>query len=144
MSEFNEFSTKAFRVIENGRVSVPPGCYYLGDPIRPFGDGPNWDRLLESCNNFIGNPIGSVDGTQVVAFHTAHGDGFYEFDDGEVNVDTGLIGLVPATAARRPPEGMFLVTFDEPVDCHADGGTLWFGHIRFDTHGANDDEEETV
>lgn len=133
-----------FKMTESGRVSVPAGRYYLGDPIRPFGDGPKWDRLLESCNVFIGNPIGCVDGIQVVAFHTTHGDGFYECADGEVNVDTGLIGLVPATVASRPPEGMFLMTFDEPTNCHADGGTLWFGHIRFDTHDQDEDEEEAA
>lgn len=129
-----------FRLTESGTVAVPAGKYFLGDPLCAFPDDARWNRLLDSCGVFQASPVGAVDGMQVVAFHTAHGDGSYECEEGEVAVDSGLIGLVPASAARETPAGMIAVEFGDTESCQAVGGTLWFGQIKFETDDSDDED----
>jgi hypothetical protein len=132
-----------FKLLEDGRVAVRAGAYYLGDPCRPFADGdPRWDVLGNSCNWFQDSPIGVVDDIQVVAFHTARGDGCYDCDAGEILVDSGLIGLVPASVAEEPPVGMYLVEAAEGEICQVAGSVLWFGDIRIDTNPSDDLEAD--
>lgn len=129
----------SFDLKEGGKVVVHAGHYYIGDPLCAFPDDLRWDGLLSSCDAFQASPVGMVDGVQVVAFHTAHGDGFYECDQGEVAVDSGLIGLVPASVATETPTGMLAVEFTDAGTCEVIGGTLWFGHIKFETDNSDDD-----
>ncbi len=131
-----------FELREGGKVSIPTGHYHLGDPLSAFPDDAKWDRLLDSCGAFQKSPVGEVDGLQVVAFHTAFGDGTYECEDGEVAVESGLIGLVPASADEEAPTGMLAVEFEHGETCQAVGGTLWFGQLRFETSDPEDDEDE--
>ena len=104
-------------------------------------------HLLESCNYFE-NPTGQLlDGTEVIAFSTAYGDGFFADNFGNhYPVDAALIGLVPVTEATeaalaeteatalRPEQHMTRVRFDEPALCTRQGrGLLTFGQYQIET-----------
>lgn len=93
-----------------GRVAVPAGRYYLGDPCYPFSNdaagNDAWMALLRSCGYFgatadgTPGPVGTVtveDVTySVLGFGTQYGDGGYRGSNGfEYPVDAGLIGLLP-------------------------------------------------
>jgi hypothetical protein len=110
-----------------GRVAVPAGRYYLGDPCYPFPNtGPNeglWMELLRRAAFFYdmspedrqahdvpdeatGGPVASitVDGEtfEVLSFGTQYGDGGY-FDQHrhEYSVDAGMIGLLPMALVEK-------------------------------------------
>lgn len=128
--------------MRNGLISVvvPAGKYVLGDPCYSVPDA-LWLPLLKSCDYFV-NPIGTVNGVNVLAFSTMYGDGEYRASNGEnYPVDAGLIGLVPYDFAEiNYPYSVTIVTFDEPTYCYKDGqGTLTFGDIDIYT-GLSDDE----
>ena len=129
-----------FEVLEDGRVRVASGSYYLGDPCHAFPGRPDdaWERLLHSCDNFA-VPVGIVGEIRVLAFPTEYGDGCYACGEMEIGVDSGLIGLVPASASEQVPDGMFLVGMKEGDVCSASGGTMCFG-----TMTVSESEEEEV
>jgi len=121
------------------RATVPPGSYFLGDPCYAVPDA-LWMPLLESCSIFE-QPIGTVDGTQVLAFGTAYGDGSYSDQaDNTFSVDAGLIGLTPMALASTHPncaqlESLgLLVTFTSRTVCTSADGVLRFGPHRIDTN----------
>jgi hypothetical protein len=136
-------------------VTVPAGEYFLGDPSYAIEPHEVWMHLLESCNYFE-KPIGQLpDGTEVIAFNTAYGDGYFPDDHGNMYpVDAGLIGLVPVTPATEaalaeqggqgyPGPLMTRVSFDEPALCTRTGrGLLTFGPYRVDTAGDELDEDD--
>ena len=81
-------------------------------------------------------PIGRLlDGTEVIAFPTAYGDGVYADNLGNrCPVDAGVIGLVPVARAKVKREGLMVkVRFDAPVRCTSEGGRLTFGPCEIDT-----------
>lgn len=137
-----------FRVIGHGVVSVLPGTYVLGDPCYAVAEA-EWHDLLESCDYF-GQAIGTLkDKSQVLAFHTAYGDGEYPSNIGaKFPVDAGLIGLVPVDSADMSKFRDILsktVTFTEEVLASFDAfGMLKFGYIEINTgdEPMEDDEEE--
>jgi hypothetical protein len=133
-------------------VTAPAGTYHLGDPCYAVPDD-EWDSLIsESDEGFpFGAPVGHLsDGTQIIAFSTAYGDGFFpDNHDNLYPVDAGLIGLVPVTPATEAAlaetyetamahgvdhQFMARVSFDEPVECTRTGrGLLTFGSYQIDT-----------
>ena len=132
------------------KVIVPAGKYFLGDPCYAV---PNrlWDELLGSCNYFIKDPVGEVQGHKVLAFGTAHGDGVYSDQFGnEFPVDAGMIGLVPEALVdmdelhENYPESHselgIWVKYDYETVCETDGKTLTFGKHIIKT----DDEQGTA
>jgi hypothetical protein len=142
---------------ETPDVTAPAGEYFLGDPGYAVEPHENWMHLLESCNYFE-KPTGQLpDGTEVIAFSTAYGDGFFPDNHGnEYPVDAGLIGLVPVTPATEaaladteataqahgaPHQFMTRVSFAEPVECTRTGlGLLTFGPYQIDTAGEVDED----
>jgi hypothetical protein len=126
-------------------VTAPAGEYYLGDPCYAVGPHEDWIQLLETCDYFA-KPVGQLpDGTQVIAFSTAYGDGLFPDNYGnEYPVDAGLIGLVPVTPAAEAALAeteqrygrpiMTRVSFDRPMRCSRQGrGLLRFGLYRIET-----------
>src|SRR4051794_14969669 len=112
------------------RIIVPPGEYVLGDPVYSVPED-QWDELLASSRGFT-LPIGRIEGHQVLAFFTMHGDGVYRGPEAaEISVDSGLIGLVPAGLPRLRTNMARLtcrVVFDRPVMSeNCEDGTLIFG-----------------
>lgn len=125
----------------NQSVIVPAGKYVLGDPCYAVPDE-LWEDLLDRCDCFVGNPVGTVKGHSVLGFSTAYGDGCYVGSDWfEYCVDAGLIGLVPYTLAEgKCWKGLSRVLeFNEDTVCTNDGGVMTFGDVVIDT--VNDDEE---
>ncbi len=117
-------------------VIVPPGDYILGDPSYSIPEG-KWRDLIEGCD-FFDHPIGAVDGVEVLAFMTHHGDGIYDGpNDSRICVDTGLIGLVPVDLPGRTTKYDHMaarVTFLSPAVCKRHkNGTLKFGSLRVKT-----------
>ena len=126
---------------EDGSVHIAAGRYYIGDPLRLF-DEDDWAKLLKSAGNFIETPLGRVGVTEVAAFHTARGDGWYECDEGVVPVDSGLIGIVSAAIAPTAPDGMITIEIEDADTCRAIDGTLWFGQLKFETQSSEEDEDD--
>ena len=136
-----------FKRLQDGRVSIPPGVYYVGDPVRVFGDDDDrWDDLMNEVGGFQGQPIGISEDIEVLAFPTGRPEGWFECDQGEVPVHTGLLGLVSATAMPEVPDGMLEIDVSDGETCYAVGGIITFGQIVFDTSADEDevDEDEKV
>lgn len=128
-------------------VTVPAGRYFLGDPCYAV---PNeyWTPLLDSCDFFDGSPVGQANGSQVLAFGTAWGDGTYNDQHGNsYPVDAGLIGLTPIALAQQHPDfstleglGRF-VDFERSTTCTKEAGVLTFGKYAIDTDESDCDHD---
>jgi hypothetical protein len=89
------------QILSDERVSVVPGVYYVGDPVRVFGDDDDrWDDLMNEVGGFQGQPIGYSDDIEVLAFPTGKPEGWFECDQGEVPVHAGLGQPVFSLLAR--------------------------------------------
>ena len=120
------------------KVTVQPGTYFLGDPCYAV-PSKKWSDLLGSCN-FFANPVGTIDGFQVLAFGTQWGDGTYsDGQGGSYPVDAGLIGLTPINLASTRPDYWALsnmgriVTFTDATQCRSENGKLQFGGFCINT-----------
>jgi hypothetical protein len=120
-------------------VTVPAGEYFLGDPGYAAGDYPDngWDILVNQWfprEGPDGGPIAKLpDGTEVLAFSTALGDGLYSDDQANTYpVNGGCIGLVPVTevttklvedeeAESSYDQIVTRVRFEEPTRCYIKG-----------------------
>jgi hypothetical protein len=129
------------------RVTLPPGTYVIADPCYHVPDE-QWDRVLDESDIFA-RPEATFeaeDGSivKVVAFGTAYGDGVYEDQYGNhYPVDAGLIGIM-STEHVVPTLHLGAVhSFDYPVECFEEDGTIYFGHIRIPT-GESYDEIDFV
>lgn len=122
---------------KNAWTTIPAGTYYLGDPCYTVVDSA-WMPLLESCNYFEGNPVGTLpDGKKVYAFGTAYGDGRYKATGvpKRLGVDSGMIGLTPVGSALvQPSDSSVLVTFDANVKGSYEDGVITFGQYDIDTN----------
>jgi hypothetical protein len=128
-------------------VTVPAGRYFLGDPCYAVPDE-YWEPLLDSCDFFDGSPVGQANGSQVLAFGTAWGDGTYNDQHGNsYPVDAGLIGLTPIALAQQRDDfeeleglGRF-VDFEGPTTCTKEAGVLTFGKYAIDTDESDTDHD---
>ena len=123
---------------------VDPGTYFLGDPCYAVPDD-RWMDLLNTCEIFD-NPVGTLDGHDVLGFRTEYGDGtYFDGQGGRYSVDAGLIGLTPMDIADPRydlSELGRIVTYLAPVECYREvGGTLHFGAYVIPTGDACDDED---
>lgn len=98
-------------------------------------------RWLEDCDYKDSPRIlrAPIDGRKVIAFKTAHGDGTYPDQDGNTyNVDSGLIGLIPAELVSRRgweiPSSEHVVSFKENQTGSYRNGVIRFGNIQIDTY----------
>lgn len=108
--------------------------------------GGNWDRLLAATNYLAEGRVtlfeNNEEARRLIAFHTAHGDGVYEDEDGnQYPVDAGMIGAIPvelidsdklATIRRYGNMGHF-AEFRTHFICEANHYNLRFGRIRINT-----------
>jgi hypothetical protein len=123
--------------IHSMTVTVPPGVYLLADPCYAV-PADLWEDLLDSCNYFE-TPVGRVQGQQVLAFPTAHGDGSYAGSDGfTYGVDSGLIGLTPLALVPARERAQLsalgaVVNLVVATRCTWHEGLMTFGALRIDT-----------
>ena len=122
---------------------VPAGVYVIGDPCYAIRDE-DWLPLLESCDYF-NESVGEINGTRVVAFPTAYGDGVYKGTDGyDYGVDAGLIGLVPLEYLKGEMPNVHassIIVFAQETSVWDDGGVLHFGHVVINTTDEEEDDE---
>jgi hypothetical protein len=119
-------------------VIVPAGEYFLGDPSYAVPDD-QWHPLLWSWAD-LSRPLGHMlDGTYIVAFPTAYGDGVYKDDHGHsYPVDAGLIGLVPITPGTEAALSENLTFFSERnADGWYDGGLMQRVKFEVPAHAVN-------
>ena len=122
------------------QVMVPAGKYVLGDPCYVVPKD-HWDKLLSSCDYF-NQPIGEVEGYQVLGFSTCWGDGIYADNYRRYYpVDAGLIGLVPfSDTLEIDPTLSHIVEFTYDTLCTCSPvGMLRFGSIYIDTDESYED-----
>lgn len=121
---------------------VPAGKYYLCDPCYVISNADDWVGFLESCSpedsaGLSGHYEALLDGTKVLAFATAHGDGnYYDQHGNSFSVDSGLLGLIPCNYS--PGYGDIervgtQIEFTEDTLCFTRDGILTFGNHIIDT-----------
>jgi len=133
----------SFRVLDDGSVEVQPGRYWVGDPCLAFqGTRDDEWRGLVAARSASQTPLGRVGNSEMVAFPTPDGDGFFECEDFGVYVTSGLIGIVPARDGEDAPDEMVEVDLDEPENCMADEGRIWIGQFGFDARPGHHVEDE--
>jgi hypothetical protein len=79
------------------------GTYFVGDLAYAI-NYENWQQLIKDTNCFMADNI-TFKGIPIFIESTADGDGyFYDGEDGEYNVCTGHIGVMPYELADHEPE----------------------------------------
>lgn len=124
------------------KATLPAGEYVVGDPCYAIPEH-RWAEWLEAADytNQRHILVAELDGVPAVGVGTAFGDGFYHDQDGRAYpVDAGLIGLVPTSLAVG--DHSVVVTFDKPVECWYDDGTIHLGDIVIETDEDLDDEDD--
>lgn len=136
-------------------VTVPPGTYVVGDPCYAVPND-RWHEWLDASDMGPVNHsrehvlCADLDGRTCVGVSTAFGDGSYPDNLGNgYGVDAGLIGLVPIELVDREtwsyaPGGWMepvIMTFDKPVTCYYDDGTIHLGDLVIKTGDDAWDEE---
>lgn len=125
-----------------GRIVVPAGDYYIGDPCYFFTHD-DWGGVVSGLLD--GQQSECPNGLPVIGFGTKWGDGAYRGSDGfTYGVDAGMIGLVSVDGVTSADIGASCrrVTFDEPQECWGDDGVLHFGPVTIDTKDEDDEDDE--
>ena len=127
---------------------VPAGKYWLADPCYIVTGKQGYEDWSAYCFELAaagetaefalnGYYADLPDGTKVLSFSTAHGDGHYHDQLGTgYSVDSGLLGLVPYEYKPdySPREGGGqLIEFSEETLCFTRDGILTFGSYIIDT-----------
>lgn len=126
---------------------MPAGRYYVGDLCYVMH--PQWDEFCSktiSGNECLDGEVVFDNGVKVTQFGTAYGDGVYEDQfENSYPVDAGLIGCIRFEDINDPKawlEGGNIIEFEEDFECAEDNGILYFGHIKIDTKGYWEDEDD--
>lgn len=129
--------------IQDDRITMPAGVYYLGDPCYAFHDG--WHDVLYGLWA-TGHDAYIYKGFPILMFGTAYGDGCYGGSDGRTyGVDAGLIGLVHESLIEDTScwtLGSKFVSTESFVCTRSEGGCLTFGEIIIDTGDDAFEEED--
>lgn len=143
------FDGKPIKVVSV--VTVPPGVYVVGDPCYAVPRD-RWMEWLEASDYTVQSRehvlCADLDGRTCVGVSTAFGDGEYPDNLGHsYGVDAGLIGLVPIELVDRSTWSYgehhmpVIMTFDKPVTCYYDDGTIHLGDVVIKTGDDARDEE---
>lgn len=112
------------------------GDYCIGDLCYLF-EGEEWSQLLRvSVEKDDGDFImsASVDGMDILALGTEHGDGIYEDNYGNsYGVDSGTLGIVPTELVDPDLDTLTHFTFSQPFTVSKDGPIIRFGGVSIDT-----------
>jgi hypothetical protein len=138
---------------------VPPGKYWLDDPCVVLASIDDWCAYCEICDSedmateeykellkssidaamnyrLSGHYVSLPDGTKVLSFSTACGDGWYSDQSGtRYHVASGVLGLTPYEYSpdHELLDGGKLVEFSEDTLCFTRDGILTFGNNIIDT-----------
>jgi hypothetical protein len=126
---------------------MPAGKYYIGDLCYVMH--PQWEEfcsITTGGGDIIDGEFSLSNGVRIASYSTMYGDGGY-FDDQnrKYSVDAGLIGCIRFDDIDDPDSQINsgqIIEFKEPFETSEDGGVIKFGHIRIDTKGEDDFEEE--
>lgn len=139
-------------VLDEHRVLMPPGTYWVGDPCYHVPNE-DWMRWLEAADYTNQRDLfATLHGKPVLGFGTKYGDGTYRGSNGVTyGVDAGLIGLVPVDLPGVKDDDRLgsQVTFTEPTLCENEDGLMTFGDLVIDTgdwelDDAYDDDDEEL
>ena len=126
-------------------VKFPAGRYYVGDLCYVIDEG-HWDKILEQSGYFgyklnSDQWFGVYEGYKVFAGFTAHGDGCYDDNFGNLyGVDAGLIGIIDANwldvnEAAIECLGAIHDFKDDFEVSMPERGLFHFGEVTIDTRG---------
>lgn len=123
------------------------GNYYVGDLCYVMSL--QWDEFCNktiSKGDFIEGEITFQNGIKVLYFGTCHGDGSYQDQFGNhYGVDAGLIGCIRLEDINDPKANVNLgnvIQFETDFEGSYDDGLINIGHLRIDTKGRDNEEEE--
>lgn len=126
---------------------MPAGRYYVGDLCYVMH--PQWD---EFCDITLGANGGNGEftlknGVRFATYGTFYGDGFYEDQEGGgYPVDAGLIGCIRVEDINDPKADLVggqIIEFEEDFETNYDDGIIYIGHLRIDTKGEDEEDDET-
>jgi hypothetical protein len=128
--------------------TLKAGWYYIGDPCYLFEE--SWDQILEETDYF-NNKDSKMLGHDFFCSNTAHGDGeFHDQFNNRYPVDAGCISCLPIElmdvdkrVTKEQVKGFgSIIFFENDFECLQDEGIFQIGHIRIDTYGYDEDEDE--
>lgn len=130
--------------LSDGKVLMPAGVYYMGDPCYAIDDD-KWHDYLHTCL-WSKDTEHVFEELPVLAFGTMYGDGCYQGSNGEMyGVDAGLIGVVHEKLVVRERAWELGTKFvsEVPFECwnDEDTGMMTFGSVSIMT-GDDDTEDE--
>ena len=124
-------------------MKLKPGKYFVGDPCYVKPNDHYWLDFCDSTEYF------ERDGVTIASAGTAFGDGIYNDQEGRSYcVDSGLIGatsldhITDKDVLNHLDDLGVVADFSEPFEVISDGGVIQVGHIRIDTIGDDEDEDD--
>ena len=118
----------------SGKIILPAGVYYIGDPLYVLDKNEWFDRVYSSVNIY--------DPDKRIWHHkTDGGDGvFYDQYDNEYGVDSASIGVVHVdTMVKRTTRKVSgeelgaMHKFENEFMCEYEDGVFTIGHVVIDT-----------
>ena len=130
-----EFALSVESIKAVGKVCVPfagpmrleADEYWIGDLSYVLSDN-DWSRACEHFGNR--RAVRLISGEVAIIFGT-YGDGYHANTSGKgvIPVDSGTIGIVPATAVEAKADHGFSKTFSQPFICEMDDKRIVFGDV---------------
>lgn len=112
-----------------GAIRLDPGRYWIGDLCYVLSDE-DWDR---ACKDYYPDMAVRLICGEVAYLFTTYGDGNHPSSDGRwLHVDSGTIGIVPASVVTTGVEYGAVKVFREPFVCGIDKARdlLAFGDFK--------------
>lgn len=129
---------------------LPSGEYIIVDPCYVMPDKAYQDMIdtIYGTTHMEENEY-TYKGKKMIVYGTAYGDGGYSnsANNNEILVDSGQIAIIPTDvlskkAVKENAKHAVIITFNDLVICHNDGGNMTFGHVEVDTKQDDEEEEE--
>ena len=111
----------------DGPMKLEADEYWIGDLGYVLSDN-DWSRACEHFDNR--RAVRLISGEVAIIFVT-YGDGYHANTSGKggIPVDSGTIGIVPASAVEAKEGYGFSKTFSQPFICEMDDEQIVFGDV---------------
>ena len=111
----------------DGPMRLEADEYWIGDLGYVLSDN-DWSRARERYFDHR-RAVRLISGEVAIIFVT-YGDGYHANTSGkDIPVDSGTIGIVPATAVEAKEGHGFAKTFSQPFICEMDDERIVFGDV---------------
>ena len=112
-----------------GGITLEAGEYWIGDLGYVLSDS-DWGR---ACGNFNGSCVIRLESGDLALLFTTYGDGFFGGGTGSgvgFCVDSGTIGIVPASAVEDERNAGVKLEFSNSFVCQYGEECVILGHVK--------------